>query len=256
MKKYILPTLKNTEDIGNTVGELNRSFKDLNSFFEKEKEKSGEVDTFIKNLSQIFNKMEQACNIMEKNKNTFFNLSQTVKDKKVKWLKPIVLFYNEKFYDNPSIFSFEYIEDRLCKWMQLNYPVKKNDVDKPLFVEGQTALIFYMKSKDSKASFSYSNETFVNCLTQNVSVSVSCSSRAVGKACVSNCGCVNCNAVIHCSKSETLGCYYRDRNLNLQSVNRYLKINSKYINDDSWDTSIFNVKLIVNDCEWNIDKSV
>lgn len=251
-RNYVLPYLTKQEDIGNSVNTLNRSFKDLENFLITEKRTAENINNFAQNIDDIYDRMEHACSFLETNGNNLLQLYKTVALNKIKWLKPINLFYKEKFYDNVSLFSEEYINDIICKWVQSNYPVKINETSKPSYVDGQTAFVFYLKTLDKSQTFTYSNENVVYCQTKDVGVQVNCSTQAVGKTCISVCGCVDCTLTTHCKKTKPIDCVFKDRGLNLKALNRYLKINANYNGDDTYDTKIQVVKLIVKDCVWQI----
>ena len=255
-KKYVLPDLRKQDDIGNTVNTLNKSFSDLENFLKIEKENVDNASNFTQNIDVIYDKLSVACSFLEQNKNNFLKISNEVAVNKTKWLKPLILLHIEKFYDEPSIFSEEYINDTLCKWMQANYPVKTDNVSKPNYVDGQTAFIFYFKTLDKSELIKYNNERTVYCQTQDVNVQVNCSTTTVGRACAGYCGCVDCTLTTYCKQSKTSTCVFKDRGLNLKNLNRYLKLNSSYKSEDSYENRIQNVKLIVKDCVWQIDKTL
>jgi hypothetical protein len=255
-KKYVLPVIRKQENIGNTVKDLNKSFSDLNHFLNLEKENVDNINNFAQNIDVIYDRLSNACSFLEQNKNNFLNVSGEVAINKIKWLKPIILFHIEKFYDDSAIFSAEYVNDVLCKWMQANYPVKANNIVKPNYVDGQTAFIFYLKTLDKSELYKYSNERAVYCQTQDVNVTVNCSTTTTGKACIAACGCVDCATTTYCKKTKPLTCMFKDRGLNLKNINRYLKLNSNYKSEDSYESSVRNIKLIVKDCVWQIDKTI
>lgn len=255
-KSYILPDLKKQEDIGNTVETLNRSFKDYESFLSGEKAQVEKIQSNTVGLNYILNKIEESCVFMEENANSLLNLYTTVASNIQDWLKPIVLFYKEKFFDNSAVFSEEYIDDTVCKWVQSNYPVSVNKKSKPNYIEGQTAYIFYFKTLDKAQQFNYSQESSVTCVTEDVDVKLNCQTIIKGQTCQGGCGCVNCALTTNCKKTKNSKCRFKDRGLNVKSIKRYLKINADYKGDDTYDTKIGRVKLIVKDCEWQIEKKV
>jgi hypothetical protein len=255
INKYVLPYLSKQEDIGNTLQTLNKCFSDLNLFFDLERELDEDISNFAQNIDVIYDQLFNACSFLEQNKNNLSQKYLDVNTNKIKWLKPIILFYIEKVYDKSSIFSVEYIEDMLCKWMQTNYPVKTDNISKPNYIDGQIAFIYYLKSLDQKENYYYSNEKIVNCQTQNINITVNCSTTTSGRACAGSCGCIDCAGTSYCKQTKPITCVFTDRGLSLKQINRYLKLNAIYINDDSAETSVQSVKLIVKNCEWNINKA-
>ena len=211
---YILPYLEKQEDIGNTVEVLNRSFKDLENFLSTEKQKAEEISDFVQNINTVYDKIDAACLFLEKNKNHLNFLYRNVVANKTKWLKPIILFYKEKFYDNSSLFSDEYINDLLCKWMQSNYPVKFNNSIKPNYVDGQTAVISYIRSLDEKHLYTYNNENSIYCQTEQLVLEVNCFTTVTGRTCAGgNCGCVDCAMTAYCKERKVIDCFFGDREI-------------------------------------------
>lgn len=254
IKNYVLPELKKLEDIGNTVEVLNLSFKSLENFLALESLNTEKNLNFVQNLNSMYDKIEYACSFLEKNKDNLLNAYKASAINKTRWLKPIFLFYKEKFYDDNTIFSEEYISDVLCKWIQATYPVKTNDIVNPNYVDGQEAFIFYLKSKENENKTEIHPSQFFNCQTENQDLTVSCSTTVVGRTCIAACGCVDCQKTEVCTSRKTLECSFKDRGLNLKSLNRYLQVDAYYYNIDTYDTEIQNVKLIVKDCVWQINK--
>lgn len=256
-KKYVLPTLSKTQDIGNTVESLNKSFLDLDNFLNKEKLKNNDINNFVNSINIIYDKLSFACSYIEQNKDNLINISKDVAVNKIKWLKPIILFYYEKFYNMPSIYSLKYIEDLICKWVQANYPVKINNVIKPNYVDGQKAIVFYLKTIDTTETFSYNNLSPILCLTEDAKVALNCTTSTTGKACIAACGCVNCANTVHCKQTKITPCFFKDKNTKVHtSVYRHLELNCDYINEDTKDVAIYSVNLIVKDCIWKIDKTL
>jgi hypothetical protein len=255
-KKYVLPTLSKTQDIGNTVESLNKSFLDLDNFLNKEKLKNNDINNFVNSINIIYDKLSFACSYIEQNKDNLINISKDVAVNKIKWLKPVILFYNEKFYDRSSIYSLKYIEDLICKWVQANYPVKINNVIKPNYVDGQKAIVFYLKTIDTTETFSYNNLSPILCQTEDSKVALNCTTSTTGKACIAACGCVNCANTVHCKQTKITSCFFKDKFTKSQSIYRHLELNCEYINEDTKDVAIYGVNLIVKDCIWKIDKTL
>ena len=255
-KNYILPKLKKTNDIGNTVEDLNRSFTDYESFLRKEKDDVEKIQKNIIGLDRMLSKIEESCLFLEENANNLSDLYTTIKLNIQDWLKPIVLFYKEKFFDDLAVFSEEYIDDTVCKWVQSNYPVVLNKKSKPKYIEGQTAYIFYLKVKDKEQNFKYNQESSVTCVTEDVDVKINCKTIIKGKTCQGGCGCVDCALTQNCKKTKEAKCRFKDRGLDVKSIKRYLKMTAEYSGDDTYDTKIGRVKLVVKDCEWQIEKKV
>jgi hypothetical protein len=251
-KSYNLPNINKNLDIGDTILDIDESFISLEKFIKIEQEEANTLQDFIKNINVFYDDLEYACGVMEKRNSTFKETWEVILNEKDAWLKPIIVFYTEKILEDATKVSNEYINNLICDWMTINYPIKKDEKNAPLYIQGQTAIIYYIKGRQLITNPKMDTTRYINCVTQDTTITANCQSTRYGSACADGCGCIDCSGTAHCNVSKTIDCYFPDRGAKLDKVRRYLRAVTSYININNYETRIPYVKLIVDECQWKI----
>jgi hypothetical protein len=257
MPKLELPRFFKSENIGDSLKTLNKSFDFLKKEIEKQNDSLDEYNDFKSSILLDFDNLKFANDFMKKRNPVYMETWEDILNKREHYVKPIITIYPEKFRgDLSKTFSSTYIENIIHDWITKTYIIKPKKIDKPNYVEGQKAIIYYIKcSEDIRKMNEVGNSEVVPCVTANKDVTVSCESKRSGQVCIRGCGCVNCAGSVTCDFTEEIECVFTDNGISSKTTNRYLKSKTSLIFDEYSETNFEFVKFIVEDCIWKVDKS-
>jgi hypothetical protein len=254
MQKYNLP--KKTEDIGNSLKTINNVFNSLKTQIENQKDFLNEFNDFKDSISLIYDKLKFANEFIRKRNPVYMETWEDILNNKDKYIKPIITIYPEKFRDDLRQVSNTYIENIIHDWLTNTYVIKPKKIINPNYIEGQKAIIYYIKcAEDTMNIKGELNTSFIPCQTADKDVTVNCVSKRSGSVCIDGCGCVNCSGEATCSVTQTAICNYSDNNIVSKTANRYLNSNTSLSFEEYFETKFGFVKFIVEDCIWKVDKT-
>jgi hypothetical protein len=256
MSKIALPKILKTEEIGNSLGKINKSFDLLKKQVENQNESLNEIDNFKKTINILFDKLKFSHDFMKRRNFIYQSTWRDISINKEKYIKPLILMYPQKFRDDVSAVTNTYIENVIHDWITDTYIIKSKKIDKPNYVEGQRAVVYYLKCREAVRRLNeVSTQDSITCITENIEVVVKCESRRAGQVCIGGCGCVNCAATSTCEKKGQGECKFSDNNISSKTANRYLKANTSLKYEDYFENKFEFVRLVVEDCIWKVDKS-
>jgi hypothetical protein len=251
----VLGNLSKTQEIGDSIKEINNSFKILDELLTTQKESQQDIDTFCSFIEEMFDELKFSYEFIKDNRFYFYDLWDEVLEKKELFLKPIVCLYPQKIRSDVSIIDQNYIENLLYEWVIKNYIITSNSKNKPEYIEGQKIIIYYVLAQEKiEQSLENLDISTTKCITKDVEVVVNCNSRRSGQACFDGCGCVSCSRTVKCSNKGTLNCFYTDSYTQRNGVERYLRGITSYLFEEYPDSSFGYVTFIVNDCEWKLQR--
>jgi hypothetical protein len=256
MSKIALPTLQKTQDIGDSLKNIDKSFNLLKTEIEQQKDSSNDIENLKNSISLFYDQLKFSIDFMKKRNPVYMETWEEIINKKNKYIKPIVTIYPEKIRDDLKQVSSGYIENIIHDWITKTYIIKSKKIDNPNYIEGQIAIIYYIKcSEDFRSIKDQTNNAYITCVTGDVNVTVNCESKRSGQVCIDGCGCVNCSKTESCSKSANLSCNFTDNNIISKTSNRYLNSNTSLVFEEYYENKFEFVKFIVEDCIWKVDKS-
>jgi hypothetical protein len=251
----ILGNFSKTQEIGDSIKEINNSFKIVDELLTTQKDSQEDINTFCSFIEEMFDELKFSYEFIKDNRFYFYDLWDEVLEKKELFLKPIVSLYPQKIRSDSSTIDQSYIENLLYAWVTKNYIITSNSKDKPEYIEGQKIIIYYVlayeKTEQSKNNVDISSTT---CITSDIEVVVNCTSKRSGQSCVDGCGCVSCSTTVRCNEKGRLNCFYTDSFTNRNGVERYLRGITSYLFEEYPDSSFGYVTFIVNDCEWKLQR--
>jgi hypothetical protein len=256
MSKLALPQFSKTQDIGDSLKIINSSFDIFKKEIEEQKDSLNEINNFKNSISSIYDKLKFSNDFMKKRNPVYMETWEDILNKKDKYTKPIITIYPEKFRDDLKQVSTSYIENIIHDWITKTYIIKPKKIDKPNYIEGQKAVIYYIKcAEDVRKIKEETNNSSITCRTENKEVIVNCESKRSGQVCIDGCGCINCSETADCNAKGTAECNFSDNNIKSKTANRYLKSNTSLIFEEFFETKFEFVKFIVEDCIWKLDKT-
>jgi hypothetical protein len=254
-KNIILGNFSKTQDIGDTIGEINRSFKILDETVKDKKDIQSDINSFVSFTDDIYDKLNFCHKFMQENRFYLYDVWDEVVEKKEKFLKPIMVMYTEKIRNDILDFSQQYIENLLLDWVNTKYIILSKELDKPNYVEGQTINVYYLKAEENIIESLNNRDTATTtCIAKDVEVVVTCFSKRNGQACFDGCGCVSCGKTVTCKNTGQLSCYFTDSYLKRYGVERYLRSICGYTFEEYPDIKFDMVTYIVDDCVWKIKR--
>jgi hypothetical protein len=254
MLKFNLP--QKSQDIGNSLKTINNGFNFLKTQIENQKDFLNEINDFKSSISLIYDQLKFSNDFMKKRNPVYMETWEDILNKKEKYIKPIITIYPEKFRDDLRQVSNSYIENIIHDWITKIYTIKPKKIINPNYVEGQKAVIYYIKCSEETMNIKEEvNSSVVLCETADKDVTVYCTSKRSGQVCIDGCGCINCSDTATCNVTEKATCNYSDNNIVSKTANRYLKSNTSLSFEEYFETKFGFVKFIVEDCIWKVDKT-
>jgi hypothetical protein len=251
----ILGNFSKTQEIGDSIKEINNSFKILDELLTTQKESQEDINTFCSFMEEMFDELKFSYEFIKDNRFYFYDLWDEVLEKKELFLKPVVCLYPEKIRSDVSTIDQSYIDNLLYSWVTKNYIITSNSKDRPEYIEGQKIIIYYvLASEKTQQSLNNVDISTTKCITGNVDVVVNCTSRRSGQSCFDGCGCVSCSKTVNCNNIGRLNCFYTDSFTRRTGVERYLRGITSYLFEEYPDSSFGYVTFIVNDCEWKLQR--
>lgn len=251
----VLGNFSKTQEIGDSIKEINNSFKILDELLSKQKEDQDDIDTFCSFMDGIFDELQFSYEFIKDNRFYFYDLWDEVLAKKELFLKPIICVYPQKIRTDVAGIDQTYIENLLFEWVTKNYIITSNSKDKPEYVEGQKIIIYYaLCSEKTQQSLDNIDTSNTICKTGDVDVVVSCQSSRSGQSCFDGCGCVSCSKTVTCNQSGRLNCFFTDSFTKRNGVERYLRSITSYLFEEYPDSSFGYVTFIVDDCSWKLQR--
>jgi hypothetical protein len=256
MKKLKLSLPQKTQEIGDSINKINSSFSTLKSYLRQLREVKNEGESLITAIKVWSDDLTYCLNFMNRNNTKYLNLFEEVLNKKDVLIKPLILMYPSKIRSDVGAYSRLYIQNLVHDWITRFYPIQVPRVGKPNYVEGQKAVIYYLRNEETSLTRTTTARDSTICVTRDTSVTARCTSTRVGQVCINGCGCVSCAGTKHCNKTERIDCYFTDNNARRERVQRYLALNMKYEHRDFPETKFGFVRFIVEDCIWKVDNTV
>lgn len=256
MKKLKLKLPQKTQEIGDSINRINWCFTTLKSYLRQLKEVKNEGDSLIDSVKVWSDDLTFCLNFMNRNNTKYLNLFEEVLNKKDLLIKPLILTYPSKIRSDVGAYSKLYIQNLVHDWITRFYPIQIPRVGKPNYVEGQKAVVYYLRSQETSLTRRTSARDTTVCVTTDINVTVACKSTRTGQVCINGCGCISCAGTKYCSKTERINCYFTDNNARRERVQRYLALNMKYEHVDFPETRFGFVRFIVEDCVWKVDNTV
>ena len=251
----ILGNFSKTQEIGDSIKEINTSFKILDELLNSQKESQEDINTFCSFMEEMSDELKFSYEFIKDNRFYFYDLWDEVLAKKELFLKPIVVLYPQKIRTDVSLIDQSYIENLLYEWVTSNYIITSNSKDKPEYIEGQKIIIYYtLSSEKTQQSMNNVDISTTKCITKDVDVVVNCKSTRSGQSCFDGCGCVSCSKTVHCTNTGRLNCFYTDSFTKRNGVERYLRGITSYLFEEYPDSSFSYVTFIVNDCQWKLER--
>lgn len=251
----ILGNFSKTQEIGDSIKEINSSFKILDELLTNQKDSQEDINTFCSFMEDMFDELKFSYEFIKDNRFYFYDLWDEVLAKKELFLKPIITMYPQKIRKDVVGIDQVYIENLLYEWVIKNYIITSNSKDKPEYIEGQKIIIYYiLSSEETQQSLNNIDISTTKCITGNVDVVVNCTSKRSGQSCFDGCGCVSCSKTVSCTNTGRLNCFYTDSFATRNGVERYLRSITNYLFEEYPDSSFGYVTFIVNDCNWKLQK--
>lgn len=255
MKNISLNLPNASDNIGDSINKLNNVFNNLKSYIDDLNDVKGVSENFQDSVNVWLSELQYSLDFMNKNNKKYLNLFEEVLNKRDLLVKPLMLFYPTKIRSDVAAYDRLYTQNLIHDWISKYYPIKTPKIEKPNYVEGQKAVVYFLRNEEIEAERNESQSDFIQCFTQDFRLYVACVTKRTGQVCVPGCGCVGCAGQTYCSNSDLLDCYFPDLGLRRNSVLRYLSLNMKYSYEDFSENKFDIVRFIVDECEWKVDNT-
>ena len=252
--KLILP--QKTQEIGDSINRINGCFSSLKSYLRQLRDVKDDAQSLVDSVRSSTDDLTYCLDFMNLNNTKYLNLFEEVLNKRELLIKPLILTYSSKIRSDVSAYSKLYIQNLVHDWITRLYPIQSTSVEKPNYVEGQRAVVYYLMNQETTLTRYTRSRDAVVCMTANTTVTVACKTTRTGQVCINGCGCISCAGTKHCSKTDTIDCYFTDNNARRERVQRYLALEMKYEHIDLPETRFGFVRFIVEDCIWKVDSTV
>jgi hypothetical protein len=256
MNKLKLSLPAKTQEIGDSITNINLAFTTLKSYLRSLRDIKEEGDSLVTAINVWFDDLNYCLNFMNRNNTKYLNLFEEVLNKRDILIKPLILTYPSKIRSDVGDYTSVYIQNLIHDWITKFYPIKPPNVNRPNYVEGQRAVVFYLRNEETSLTRRATSTDTVICVTQDETVTARCTSTRTGQVCINGCGCISCAGTIHCNKTGTVDCYFSDNNARRERVQRYLALNMRYEHVDFPETKFGFVRFIVEDCIWKVDNTI
>jgi hypothetical protein len=256
MSNVALPKISKISAIGDTVKNINLSFETLKNKIDEQNTNFLEFDNFKNTINIFSEQLRFAHDFLKSKQQTYLDTYETIENSREQYLKPLVLFYPKKIREDDPRIKLSYIQNLLYAWITKTYPINQNNIKNPNYVQGQKAIVYFLRSKEIiRESSDFVDRDTVLCITNPVNtINVSCTSRRVGRVCVNRCGCIDCGSTKTFLESKQYPCFFTDYNNQSRpsQVTRQLKSSSKYQYNEYPETKIEFIEFIVDECMWKV----
>jgi hypothetical protein len=256
MSKISLPQILKTEEIGDSLGKINKSFTILNNILDDQKQALNDINKFKDSIGVLIKDLKFSYNFMKRRNPVYKETWEDILNKRYKYIKPIIAIYPAKIRDDVVSYSSSYIENLIYDWLTKTYIIRSKKLDRPNYIEGQKAIIYFLKSTEIVRNISEQiDRSSITCQTEDINVTVNCESKRSGQVCVNGCGCVNCSGTATCPKTQKVICNFSDQQKSNKEVPRYLQSKTSLKFEEYFENKFGFVRYIVEDCIWKVDKS-
>ena len=242
--------LNHNDCIGNSLSTININFNELeywtnNILLSSDRYYKPLVDfyDFYSNFWKSSINFAKSINAAER----LTSFSTTVETNSAKFIKPIVIIYPEVLQNTQTYTNV------VTTWFKQKYPVKDTNTLKTNFVENSVAYVYIMfydefvrinKTGDNKEKKTES----VGCVTNDVSVTVTCYVTYNGTVSCGSSGDV-CGAIAGaCADTKKATCSYAGGS---KTETRTGRLNiDQYFKDRSENDNMYTLVMKVKDCEW------
>lgn len=246
--------LNHNDCIGNSLSSININFNELeywtnNILLSSDRYYKPLVDfyDFYSNFWKSSINFANSINAAER----LTSFSTTVETNSAKFIKPIVIIYPEVFQFNTQ--NIQTYTNVVTTWFNQKYPVKDTNTLKTNFVENSVAYVYIMfyneevridRTGDNKLK----KTEAVGCVTNDVSVTVTCSVTYSGNVSCGRSGNV-CGAIAGtCGDTKKATCSYAGGS---KTETRTGRLNiDQYFKDRSENDNMYTLVMKVKDCEW------
>jgi len=252
--------LNHNDCIGNSLSSININFNELeywtnNILLSSDRYYKPLVDfyDFYSNFWKSSINFANSINAAER----LTSFSTTVETNSAKFIKPIVIIYPNVFQFNSN--NIETHIDTVTTWFNQKYPVKNTNTSKTNFVENSLAYVYIMFYNEEVKINQTGNNILkktktVGCVTNDVSVTITCSVTYNGTVTCGRSGNV-CGAIAgSCAQTKNATCSYTggsktETRTGTANIDQYFK-------DRSENDNIYTLVMKVEDCEWVLQKQL
>jgi hypothetical protein len=267
MNSYSFTTILASDNIGDSLTNINNNYNNLNSWlFEFQNSYNENWTTILDFYNQYGEQLNNAISLVQNKSASWIDFNTTVKTNSSKWLQTFTVFYPTLLISYEDGILNDQQLNEVTSWVNTSFPIINEDSSINYTENQQLIISCYTYTITDQTSASFNHEVITTCSTSNAQVCVNCSDTWSG---VTYCGYdtpVSCDATVGCSNCQQSDCHFLYPYLvektqlpitNTTTLRADSRINADvfmYVQDRAESTTLVTIVYNVVDCQWKYIK--